>query len=132
MSVVRRPFALASVTAAIAVACASVPNVTFQDADGSAGGDGATGPDAMNAGGMSSFDGAASSEGGARDSGSSNTDSGNPCGAGPGDVCCGKQLCKGCSVSNCGACTAMQCEDNNGDICCLRGNKIKCGPIQGC
>ena len=112
------------------VACASIPEVTFDDADGAVAHDGnASDPDGSSGsadGSSSGGDGASNSKDGSatKDSGAGAVDSGNPCGAGNGEICCGTKICHGCSASDCGMCASLGCTGT--DVCCAKGVNITC------
>ncbi len=122
-------FLLALGTAALVVACASIPDVTFQDgtSDGASpdqdsgefGSDGAV--SSTDGGGGGTTDGSNKKDGStfSMDSGG-----GNPCGGGVGDICCGTMACHGCSASDCANCTGLAC--TAGNICCLKGVNLIC------
>ncbi len=124
----RTKYLFAVGVAGVLAACASVPNVVFEDADGAAGT--ITLPDGAvisttdsGGGGMDSGSGKDSSTG-PKDSGVNTIDGGNPCGAGAGEICCGTKVCHGCSAGDCAQCTGLGCAGT--DVCCKKGMNLTC------
>ena len=112
--------------AVVAIACGSVPDIEFVDAD--AGPDGATSSGTVKSDASSS--GAPVDAAGDQSSPAptycSNGGKSNPP---PGGICCGSLACVGCNGSDCSDCTAT-CK-TRGTACCKRG-QVRCSTVDLC
>jgi hypothetical protein len=109
---------------ALAVACGTVPDVTFQDGD-------AAGPTDATADTRSPGD-AAPGDASSADAGRDAT-TGCPTKAPSGGVCCGSLECIGCKASDCSSCLQKGCA--TGTVCCVsggQGNGVACRSPQSC
>jgi hypothetical protein len=130
---------LGIVAATTVLACASVPTVTFEDADGATdAGQPTTGNDASGAHDSGAADSRAADGGGATSDGGSAKDGSvfsapdaAACGGSTGDICCGPQICHNCAESDCPSCTGLAC--TMGKVCCAKSANVTChSPGPGC
>jgi hypothetical protein len=128
---------LAIATVATAAACASVPEVTFEDADAATDAGGVTSSDAT--AGDSGGTGAGGKEAGTPISDAGNTNDGSvsttadaaACGGSTGDICCGTQICHNCILADCPNCTGLAC--TAGKVCCAKSMSVTCHALgPGC
>lgn len=109
----------ASLLAALAIACSSVPDLVFADADGAA-----TGPATTSEGGPAPITG--------KDAGTPDGPYVVSCPSAPpiGGVCCGALPCYGCAQSACTQCADAGCA--TGDVCCQKGPNFRCEAERSC
>jgi hypothetical protein len=123
-----------------AAACASLPEVTFEDPDAATDASGAGSSDAT----AGDSGGTVTDGAGGNDTGTAITDAGNTndgsvsttpdaaaCGGSTGDICCGAQICHNCVLADCPSCTGLAC--TAGKVCCAKSMSVTChAPGLGC
>ncbi len=127
-------FVLALIALATAAACASIPDVTFNDGDAAVDGGGTSGSgssDATIADGAGGRDAATTTTDSGKDGSVTSTPDAATCGGSAGDICCGTQICHNCVPSDCPSCAGLACVA--GKVCCAKTMSVTChAPGPGC